>query len=255
MKLRIRFRASISPLRGYAQHERHFSARPERSVAKSKDERNANFAPLVFRAGVVFGILPSVSYDPYPFSVSPLCLIVFLCALLWTAAPRLSWAQESVLDEGPMPDTVQQLPDPLGEPFKKPLPLPWLLLRLRRTLRDALQWEARTEQPFFRDTALTLKLRTFYYNRDTHKVNAADSINEAWALGGSLAYQSGWYKDFLSVGAEVFTSQKLYGPRDRDGTLLLRPGQHEYTVVGQTYAQLQYKEHLAVLYRQYFDLP
>jgi hypothetical protein len=29
MKLRIRFRASTSPLRGYAQHERPFSARPE----------------------------------------------------------------------------------------------------------------------------------------------------------------------------------------------------------------------------------
>jgi hypothetical protein len=145
--------------------------------------------------------------------------------------------------------------DPLRKPFKKPLPLPWLLPNLRSILRDTLRWEERAEQPFFRDTALTLKLRTFYYNRDTHKVNAADSINEAWALGGSLAYQSGWYKDFLSIGAEVFTSQKLYGPRDRDGTLLLRPGQQEYTVVGRAYAHLQYKEYQAMLYRQYFDLP
>jgi hypothetical protein len=54
MKLRIRFRASTSPLRGVvypersrrAQHERPFPARPERSAAKSKDERNANCAPL-----------------------------------------------------------------------------------------------------------------------------------------------------------------------------------------------------------------
>jgi hypothetical protein len=58
-KLRIRFRASTSPLRGgacpersrRAQHERRFSARPERSVAKSKDERNANFAPLPLEGG------------------------------------------------------------------------------------------------------------------------------------------------------------------------------------------------------------
>jgi hypothetical protein len=154
-----------------------------------------------------------------------------------------------------MPDTVQQLTNPLGKPFEKPLPLPRLLPRLRRTLRDALRWEERAEHPFFRDTTLTLKLRTFYYNRDTHKVDAPDAINEAWALGGSLAYQSGWYKEFLSIGAEVFTSQKLYGPRDRDGTLLLRPGQREYTVIGQTYAHLQYKENQVMLYRQYFDLP
>ena len=57
MKLRIRLRASTSPLRGYAQHERHFSARPERTLSgalaeskgKSKDERNTNFAPLLRR--------------------------------------------------------------------------------------------------------------------------------------------------------------------------------------------------------------
>jgi hypothetical protein len=38
--------------RGYAQHERFFSARPERSGAKSKDERNANLTALPVRAGV-----------------------------------------------------------------------------------------------------------------------------------------------------------------------------------------------------------
>jgi hypothetical protein len=154
-----------------------------------------------------------------------------------------------------MPHTVQRLLGPLRKSFEKPLPLPWSLPNLRYILRDALRWDERTEQPFFRDTALTLNLRTFYYNRDTRKVNAADPVNEAWALGGSLAYQSGWYKDFLSLGAEVFTSQKLYGPRDRDGTLLLRPGQHEYTVVGQANAHLRYKENQGMLYRQYFDFP
>jgi outer membrane OprD family porin len=150
----------------------------------------------------------------------PFCFVlVFLCQLLWATVPRPSLAQENMLDEGPMPGTVQELIDSFRKPFEKPLPLPWLLPQLRRTLHEALQWEERAEQPFFRNSALTLKLRTFYFNRDTHKANAGDSSNEAWALGGSLAYQSGWYKEFLSIGTEVFTSQKLYGPRDRDGTL------------------------------------
>jgi len=39
MKLREQNDASTSALRAYAQHERPFSARPERSAAKSKDER------------------------------------------------------------------------------------------------------------------------------------------------------------------------------------------------------------------------
>jgi hypothetical protein len=50
IKLRIRPGASTSPLRGYAQHERFFSARPERTLSlskgKSKDERNANLTAL-----------------------------------------------------------------------------------------------------------------------------------------------------------------------------------------------------------------
>ena len=124
----------------------------------------------------------------------PFCFVlVFLCQLLWATVPRPSLAQENMLDEGPMPSTVQELIDSFRKPFEKPLPLPWLLPQLRRTLHEALQWEERAEQPFFRDSALTLKLRTFYFNRDTHKANADDSHNEAWTLGASLAYQSGWY--------------------------------------------------------------
>jgi hypothetical protein len=45
-EVKERARASTSPLCGYAQHERPFSARPERSEAKSKDAQNANFPPL-----------------------------------------------------------------------------------------------------------------------------------------------------------------------------------------------------------------
>jgi hypothetical protein len=41
--------------------------------------------------------------------------------------------------------------------------------------------------PFLRDTALSLRLRTFYFNR----LNPDGTQNEAWAFGGWLAYQSG----------------------------------------------------------------
>ena len=62
---------------------------------------------------------------------------------------------------------------------------------------------------------------------------------EAWALGGALSYQSGWFLDHFSVGAVLYTSQRLYGPDDRDGTLLLKPGQQGYTVVGQLYGRVK----------------
>jgi hypothetical protein len=42
MGLVLRLRRS----RGYAQHERSFPARPERSETKSKDPKSTNFMPL-----------------------------------------------------------------------------------------------------------------------------------------------------------------------------------------------------------------
>jgi len=113
-----------------------------------------------------------------------------------TACPHLSWGQESVLDQGPMPDSVEKLPDALK--LEQPLPLPWLLPELRRILRDTLRLERPELSPFFRDTDVTLNLRTYYFNQDTNKVNAPDTFNEAWALGGSLGYQSGWWREVLS---------------------------------------------------------
>jgi len=80
--------------------------------------------------------------------------------------------------------------------------------------------------------------------------------NVAWALGGSLNYESGLLKDIFSVGAELFTSQKIYGPEDKGGTLLLKPGQESFTVLGRAYAVLNYKDLIsASLYRQYYNLP
>ena len=61
----------------------------------------------------------------------------------------------------------------------------------------------------------------------------------AWALGGSLEYQSGQWQKRLSVAATLYTSQKLYGPSDKDGTLLLEPGQQSFSVLGEAYVDLQ----------------
>jgi hypothetical protein len=62
--------------------------------------------------------------------------------------------------------------------------------------------------------------------------------------------------DRFAVGAELFTSQRLYGPEDHDGTKLLAPGQQGYTVVGQLYGKLKlFDDHSVSVYRQEYDLP
>jgi hypothetical protein len=104
--------------------------------------------------------------------------------------------------------------------------------------------------PFLRDTALSLHLRTFYFNR----LNPDDTQNEAWAFGGWLAYESGWLWDSFALGAAGYTSLPLYAPDDTPGTLLLKPPQDPLFVLGQLYGQLRYKEYaLLTGYRQLVD--
>jgi len=92
-----------------------------------------------------------------------------------------------------------------------------------------------------KESEVTVHLRSYYLNRD--KPAPATDL-EAWALGGWLGYQSGWMFDFLRVGAVGYTSQPLYAPDDKDGTLLLKPGQDGYSVLGQAYLALRMQQHL-----------
>lgn len=96
------------------------------------------------------------------------------------------------------------------------------------------------QSPFIRDSRFSAQLRTFYFDRDKFD----GSSSEAWALGGSISYLSGYLGNFLRIGATGYTSQPLYGPDDRDGTLLLQPGQEGYTVLGQLYGEVKFTDKL-----------
>jgi outer membrane OprD family porin len=104
--------------------------------------------------------------------------------------------------------------------------------------------------PFFRDSEFILHLRTFYQNVQTEP----GKFEEAWAGGGWLAYESGWQWDTFSVGATLYTSQPLYAPASREGTLLLGPEGQGFTVVGEAWAKLKYEDQVLTGYRQQVDL-
>ena len=104
--------------------------------------------------------------------------------------------------------------------------------------------------PFVRDTELTLNFRTYYRNNEA----SPDTFQEAWAAGGWLAYRSGWLADVFSIGAIGYTSLPVYAPDDRDGTLLLKPGQEGFGVVGEAWAKLRYDDHVLTGYRQSVQL-
>jgi hypothetical protein len=138
-------------------------------------------------------------------------------------------------DVTPMDQSFQEKPKQLH---------PEVSPEIKRQLKDA--------EPFFRDTKLELNLRTYYAFTD----NFDDTRSEAWALGGSLSYRSGWFLDRLGMGAALYTSQPLYAPDERDGTLLLKPGQEGYTVVGQVYGRVKLMEQTILnIYRQEGNSP
>jgi hypothetical protein len=104
--------------------------------------------------------------------------------------------------------------------------------------------------PFLRDTDLKVHFRSYYFNR----TKPDDSINEAWAFGGWISYQSGWLLDTFAMGASLYGSAPLYAPDDRDGTLLLKPGQKGYYVPAEAWGALRYQDYVLLKgYRQQVD--
>jgi hypothetical protein len=106
--------------------------------------------------------------------------------------------------------------------------------------------------PFFHDATFGLQLRTFYFDREKYDA----SHSEAWAIGGSLSFLSGWANNFFRLGAVAYTSQPLHAPDDRDGTLLLKTGQEGYTVLGQIYGEFKFADGVfGAIGRKTYDTP
>jgi hypothetical protein len=183
---------------------------------------------------------------PPPFPTCPWgsALSAGLLAVLLLGTGARSSAQEAIAIEVPTPASVHEEVTPLERSFVEPPARVGLFPGLREWLQAA--------PPFIRDTTLEVHLRTYYrYNQ-----NFDATINEAWALGGALAYQSGWLLDRLALGTVLYTSQPLYAPKDRDGTELLQPGQEGYTVLGQLYGRVKlFDAHFLNLYRYAYNTP
>ena len=96
-------------------------------------------------------------------------------------------AAERELDEGPAPSSAREIKTPIQQMVpkareKRPSLFPWLSGPLQKL------------PPFFADTRLELRYRTYYLRQDrTNNV-----LSEAWAMGGSIYYRSGWLEADLT---------------------------------------------------------
>ena len=169
----------------------------------------------------------------------------FLAVLSVGSAPVM--AQEYITNQDRVPDSVDQVVSPMDLSFQEKREIPRFFPWLKEELKDT--------PAFFRDTKFGLNIRTYYFFRDNYP-DKSPQENEAWALGGSVYYQSGWFLDRFSVGSVLYTSWPLYGPDDKDGTLLLKPGQEDYTVVGQLYGRVKLiDENFINIYRYEYNTP
>jgi len=120
-------------------------------------------------------------------------------------------------------------------------PAPEALSPLERLFAPMKEGLRQSSLPsFIKDTDLRVHFRTYYFNRN----KPDDSKNEALATGGWIAYQSGWLAETFAMGATLYGSAKLYGPEDRDGTLLLKPSQESYYVPGEAWGALRYQDYV-----------
>jgi hypothetical protein len=166
--------------------------------------------------------------------------VVIFAAIL--ASP--AGAAERELDAGPAPSSAREIKTPIERmtpepPAQRPPLVPWLSKPLEKL------------PPFFADTQLEARFRTYYLRHD--RTNGV--LSEAWAMGGSIYYRSGWLADLFAAELEGFTSQPIVAPEDRDGTELLAPGQKGYSVLGIANGSFRYKGLVLTGGRQYLDLP
>lgn len=104
---------------------------------------------------------------------------------------------------------------------------------------------------FFDEATFTLHVRSYLFDVSNDKGDDP----AAWAVGGWAGYQTGWIGDILQFGAVAYTSQPLWAPEDRPGSLLLLPDQGGFSVLGQAYAALRYDEQVLTLGRQLVHQP
>ena len=148
---------------------------------------------------------------------------------LWIAAP-------SDLTLAPM--AVEQVPEPDSALTSVEQGKP----NLDQAFEEFNQWRLEKRRAALEDTQFLVNLRTFYFDRS----DFTGAEKQAVAFGGWAGVRTGYFLDHIAFGATVYTTNPVYAPDDRDGTLLLEEGQNGFTVLGEFYADIRIMTGLGV---------
>jgi outer membrane porin, OprD family len=112
--------------------------------------------------------------------------------------------------------------------------------------------EEAAKKGFWESSTLKFKPRSYYLDR--FRDNRPDITG--WSLGGAIEFKSGWLLDRIKFAGAFWTSQKAYGPSDKDGTQLFKPGPESINVFSEAYATVRIVDDLELrVGRQSFELP
>jgi hypothetical protein len=178
--------------------------------------------------------------------ILPVMIAVICVIAAWTGTPAL--AQEMISEQGPPPISVEETTVPMEQSFKTPT----TYYRPLKTLQGNVKEKLKDTPAFFRDTTLNVNVRSYYFLRDKFD----NTKSEALAIGGSIAYKSGYLYDRFALGAVGYTSQAAYDPDTRDGSKLLLPKQRSFTVLGQLYGEIKLMDNTFInFYRKEYNTP
>jgi hypothetical protein len=109
----------------------------------------------------------------------------------------------------------------------------------------------KSKGPFLRDGHMQFNFRTMDFQ--TEFVDLPDI--QAWAAPGEMAYRSGRWRDFLTIGASVYGSYELSGNELAGASGMLQPNGDNISTLGQAYLEINWKGLSGRFYRQTLDLP
>jgi hypothetical protein len=141
--------------------------------------------------------------------------VIGLWATLAATGFAASVRAETQNDGLPIPNSPQHDLTAIDRLFRPPPPPPVSLFpRMREEMNDAPE--------VVRGSTWSINPRSYYRDHATNTPTGT-TISEAWAGGGSIAFESGRLFDVVSVGTVVYATFPLYAPLDRGNTGLLQP--------------------------------
>ena len=157
---------------------------------------------------------------------------------LWSITAR---AAEYQRDEAIAPESAEKVDSPLRDGIRE----------RRKRRRQILDKWLETAPAFWRDSKIDLGMRFYDFERE----DGDTTLSEALTGGGEFSFTSGRWRERISIGASWYGSFAIDAPQNKDGTLLLGPGQADLSVLGKANANVHFDNVTAKLYRQDFALP